>query len=96
MAEERFATKEEVLKAIKEAYKKKKISYKEYMVQINKVEKHYEEWKRGYEAERGINNEIDMTNEELAIGKRLSELQVKKDNVLDKEKDLIDEEKADD
>jgi hypothetical protein len=38
----------------------------------------------------------EMTNEELAIGKRLSELQVKKDNVLDKEKDLIDEEKADD
>ena len=96
MEKERFATKEEILNAIKQSYKKKKISYKEYMVQINKVEKHYDEWKKGYEAERGINNEIDMTNEELAIGKRLSELQVKKDNVLDKEKDLIDEEKADD
>ena len=96
MAEERFATKDEILKAIKESYKKKKISYKEFMVQINKVEKHYDEWKKGYEAERGINNEIDMTNEELAIGKRLTELQVKKDNVLDKEKVLIDEEKADD
>ena len=96
MAEERFATKDEILKAIKESYKKKKISYKEFMVQINKVEKHYDEWKKGYEAERGINNEIDMTNEELAIGKRLTELQVKKDNILDKEKVLIDEEKADD
>ena len=73
MEGQRFATKEEVLKNLKDMYKKKRLTYKQYMVEVHRAENHYDEWKAQYEAANGESNEIDMTNEELAIGKRLSE-----------------------
>ena len=89
MAEERFATKEEILTNLKKAYKANKLLYKDYMLQVKKTEKYYDEWKAEYERARYGNTssdtEIDMTNEELAIGKRLTELQTKKETVEEQE-----------
>ena len=78
MAEERFATKEEILKNLKKQYKQHRITYKQYMVELHRTEKHYDEWLAEYEKSQGNDSgEYDMTNEELAIGKRMSELQEK-------------------
>lgn len=82
----RFATKDEILKNYKKALKNHKITYKEYMVEVHRVEKYYDKWKSEYEKTvegKDSSPEIDMTNEELAIGKRLSELQEKPLNLND-------------
>jgi hypothetical protein len=77
MEEQRFATKEEILKNLKQQYKKRRLTYKEYMVEVHRTEKHYDEWLAEYEKTYGNSSEYDMTNEELAIGQRMSELQGK-------------------
>ena len=74
--EERFATKEEILKGLKKQYNNHRISYKEYMLQVKKTEKYYDKWLAEYE-ERKNGPKIDTTNEELAIGKKMDELQNK-------------------
>ena len=104
MEGQRFATKEEVLKNLKDMYKKKRLTYKQYMVEDNRTEKHYDEWKAQYDAANGGNNEIDMTNEELAIGKRLTDLQSKpvtvqeqeaNEEIVDEQGEIINEENSD-
>jgi hypothetical protein len=95
MEGQRFATKEEVLKNLKDMYKKKRLTYKQYMVEVNRTEKHYDEWKAQYDAANGGNNEIDMTNEELAIGKRLNDLQSKPVTVQEQEANVENEEIVD-
>lgn len=104
MEGQRFATKEEVLKNLKDMYKKKRLTYKQYMVEVNRTEKHYDEWKAQYDAANGGNNEIDMTNEELAIGKRLTDLQSKpvtvqeqeaNEEIVDEQGEIINEENSD-
>ena len=104
MEGQRFATKEEVLKNLKDMYKKKRLTYKQYMVEVHRAENHYDEWKAQYEAANGGSNEIDMTNEELAIGKRLSDLQSKpvtvqeqeaNEEIVDEQGEIINEENSD-
>ena len=104
MEGQRFATKEEVLKNLKDMYKKKRLTYKQYMVEVHRTEKHYDEWKAQFDAANGENNEIDMTNEELAIGKRLSDLQSKpvtvqeqeaNEEIVDEQGEIINEENSD-
>ena len=91
--EERFATKEEILKNLKRQYTKHRISYKEYMLQVKKTEKYYDQWKADYEAQKnGVQpgQEYDTTNEELAIGKKMEELQSKPELIENQEKELLD------
>lgn len=95
MEGQRFATKEEVLKNLKNMYKKKKLTYKQYMVEVNRTEKHYDEWKAQFDAMNNGENKIDMTNEELAIGKRLSDLQSKPVTVQEQEANVENEETVD-
>lgn len=95
MEGQRFATKEEVLKNLKDMYKKKRLTYKQYMVEVNRTEKHYDEWKAQYDAANGESNKIDMTNEELAIGKRLNDLQSKPTTVQEQETSVENEETVD-
>lgn len=92
MAEEkRFATKEEILKNLKKQYKLRRLTYKEYMVEVHRTEKHYDEWLAEFEKSQNGENEYDMTNEELAIGKRMSELQNKQTPVSDVDEQEVSE-----
>ena len=104
---ERFATKEEILKNLKKQYNNHRISYKEYMLQVKKTEKYYDQWLNEYENHKNGVSEYDTTNEELAIGKKMDELQNKVkpiqeqteeeeitfEEVMPEEKSTIDEEK---
>lgn len=93
--QQRFATKEEILKNLKKMYNSHRMTYKEYMLQVKKTEKYYDEWKADYDRQFGGDTTsetvIDMTNEELAIGKRLSELQDKQ-KPISKDENILDEE----
>lgn len=75
--EERFATKQEILKGLRRQYNNHRISYKEYMLQVKKTEKYYDQWLKDYENQKNGVSKVDTTNEELAIGKKLDELQTK-------------------
>lgn len=87
----RLATKEEVLKNIKKAYNQHKLSYKEYMLEVKRTEKYYDSWKTALEESvNKQNEEIDMTNEELAIGQRLTDLQSKKTTIQEQEEKYED------
>lgn len=85
---ERFATKDEILKNLKKAYKSRRLTYKDYMLEVNRTEKHYDEWLAAYEKANG-ETKYDMTNEELAIGKRMEELQAKPTSVQEQENEAI-------
>ena len=90
----RLATKEEILKNLKKTYNKRKMSYKEYILEVKKVEKYYDKWKEEFNKTTNQNNgeNIDMTNEELAIGKRLSELQTNTKTIQEQESNTTLEE----
>lgn len=105
--EERFATKQEILKGLRRQYNNHRISYKEYMLQVKKTEKYYDQWLKDYENQKNGVSEVDTTNEELAIGKKLNELQTKEtpvqsvdetpyEEVNSDEKTTPDEEKTED
>lgn len=89
MAEERFATKEEILKNLKKAYNAHRLTYKQYMVEVNRTEKHYDEWVAEYKESKEEESKYDMTNEELAIGKRMEELQAKPITLQEQEEEKL-------
>ena len=68
----KLMSKEEMLKNVKENYKKHRITYKQFMVDTKRIEKHYDEWEKEFNEEINKNNptqpvtnetETDKTNE---------------------------------
>ena len=50
-----------------------------------KTEKYYDQWLKDYENQKNGVSEVDTTNEELAIGQRLTDLQSKKTTIQEQE-----------